>query len=162
MVLVLRISEPDIRYGHAAGEPDLAVYDDRAAMVPPVKTRQFAELGRPEFLDFAAGLYQRFEVCVRHIDAAETVQQHAHGDAFALFFFERCEQLIAERAFRPDVHRKVDGALCAANGVEQRRNKLVAVVQCRDSAAVLDGRAAIVARAVAKWGESTEGAGASV
>jgi hypothetical protein len=110
-------------------------------VIPAVKTSELAEPWRPEFLNLSAGLHERLEILVRHLDAAEAVQQHAHGNSLALFLLERAEQLIAERAFGPNVHGKIDGALRVRNRIEQRRDELVAIVQSRDGAASLHGRA---------------------
>ena len=115
--------EPDIRHGHAAGEADLAVDDDGAAMVPAVKTGELAELRHPEFLNFAAGRHECLEIFVGNLDAAETIQQHPDGNPFTLFLLQSGEQLVAEFTFRPDVDRKVDRPLRVLNGVEQAQGR---------------------------------------
>ena len=72
--------------GHAAGKPDLAVDNDGAAMVPAVEAGELPELRRSELLNFTAGRYQRLEIFVGHLDAAETVEQHAHLTPSRCFF----------------------------------------------------------------------------
>src|SRR5687767_6570705 len=110
--------EPDVRYGHAASEADLAIDNDRAAVVPPVKSRELAELRRAELLHFAARRNQRLEVVVGHLHAAEAVEQDAHGHTLALFLFERAKQVVAEFPVRPDVDRKINRTLRLMDAVE--------------------------------------------
>ena len=109
-------------------------------MVPAVKTCELSELRHPELLDLSAGGHQSFEILVWHIDAAQTIQQHAHGDALALFLLERGDQLVAEFPFRPDIHGEIDRPLRVPDRLEQRRHELVAVVERRDRPPVLDRR----------------------
>ena len=141
MLGVLRMAKPDVRYRHPTGKPDVAVDDDRAAMVPSVKPCELAELRRPELLHFAACRNQRLEVFVGHLEAAEAVEEHPHLHTLALLLFERSKQLVAERPFRPDVHREIDGALRLIDAVEQGRHELVAIVKDLNRSSALDRRA---------------------
>src|SRR5688572_19524969 len=88
VVRVLRMPEPDVRYGHAACKAHLAVNDDCAAMRPAMESRQLAELRGTKLVDFTAGGNEGLEILIRDFDTAEAVEEHAHCHALALLLFE--------------------------------------------------------------------------
>ena len=121
VVGILRVAKPLVLDGHAAGESDLPVDDDGAAVIAAMEARPTPELRRPERRDAAAGLLEIVEALVGRADRRQPVEQHANLDAVLLPLDERFEHAGAHLAVPPHEDAEVDRRSGRAQPRQERR-----------------------------------------
>ena len=74
------MAEPRVFYRHSTGKTNLAIYDNRSAVISPVQASQFPELNRSKSFNSPAGAFQIRKFPKRDIFRAEVIQQNANSD----------------------------------------------------------------------------------
>ena len=115
-------------YVHASGESLYAVDYANLAVVAIVHfAGESREFHRHEGADVNASLLHAFEEGTRHTPAAHVVIDDAYLDAFLCLLYECVGDEAAQRVVVEDVGFKMDVMSGAADGLQQRREELVAV-----------------------------------
>ena len=119
--------------------PDAAVRDQDAPMVAVVDAVEGERAERAEGRDLAARLGQALAVIGGHRDRADRVDQHVHLDARAAALGQRLRHIVGGLPVLEHVLGVVDRLARGPDGLELRREDLVAVQQDVDAVAAHEG-----------------------
>ena len=131
VIRILRVPEPVIADARAARERHFPVDDENLAVRPIREVVERIPARLAEAADARAGAAQLLDVILRHARRPEGIDNEIHLHAAACGRHERRGELLRDRAFFVDVGLERDAALCLTDGVEHRREELVAVGEQR-------------------------------
>ena len=124
---VLRVSEPEVGHAHTAGEPDFPVDDENLPMRPVVQLLEGVPMRRVEVDDVAASLTEALDVILVHLARADGVDDDPDVDAARRGALERVGEPVGDLAFLVDVGLEAHAMARAVDGLEHRREHLIAV-----------------------------------
>ena len=127
MTFRLPVPHPGAPDTRAAREAQAAVDDQKTPVIPIVQAMDGRLDERPEELDPAPGLRQGVTVRGRHREAANGVEEQIGDDTGAAALGQCLDELLRVRPVLVAVLREADGLLGSADGLEHRREQLVAV-----------------------------------
>ena len=135
LALVPGVTGPLVGDAHPAREGHLLVHDEHLAVGAVVHLQGAEPVQWPEPADVDLGVGHVVEEPAVHGARPERVEQDSHADPCPRPGTQPSGQLLADLALPIDEGQEVDGALGGVDGLEHRREDLVAVAQDLDAVA---------------------------